>query len=195
MTGDTPEAASSRAAGGCVLIMGLAAAGGVAYAVPESAYFVAGLLTTTAFRKGRVLVARYRRTSDEPDAAETVDIVEVLRGLASDGQHARLTQLAEAAGLPDTRTVRTLLHEAGIPVRPGVRSGGKNGPGVHHDDVPPLSGGGSGAPSGGCLCSSGANTNANNTPSEGAEEGLRVEPIGQSGSVVRVPGERRAYTV
>ncbi|MGP3684137.1 hypothetical protein ACTVZO_05385 [Streptomyces sp. IBSNAI002] len=190
------EPGGNRVAGGCVLAVGLAAAGTVAYAIPESAYFVAGLLATQAVRRGRTLAARFQWPDAEPDAdAEPVDIVSTLQRLAEGGQHVRLTQLAEAAGLPDTKAVRALLNEAGIRIRDGVRAAGKNGPGVHHEDVPPLPGAGDGAPSGGCLCSSAANTNANNDASADGREGLHVEPIGHSGSVVRVPGERRAYTV
>ncbi|WP_328962955.1 hypothetical protein [Streptomyces virginiae] len=183
-----------RVAGGCVLAVALAACGTIAYAVPESAYFVAGLLATRAAHKARALATRFRRPDDESESEE-VDIVAKLQGLAEGGEHVRLTQLQEAAGLPDTKAVRALLDEAGIPIRPGVRAAGRNGPGVHHDDIPALPASAEGAPSGGCLCSSAANTNANNGPAPGPGEGLRVEPIGQSGSVIRVPGERRAYTV
>jgi hypothetical protein len=46
------------------------------------------------------------------------------------------------------------------------------------------------------LCSSGANANANNAPESGAEKGLRVEPIGQAGTVVHDPAEaHRRQTV
>ncbi|MFG2976281.1 hypothetical protein ACGFYY_25275 [Streptomyces sp. NPDC048331] len=187
----TEAQGDGRVAGGCVLAVALAAGGTIAYAVPESAYFVAGLLATRAVHKAKELAARFRRPDGEPESVE-VDIVAALQGLAAGGEHVRLTQLQEAAGLPDTKAVRALLDEAGIPVRTGVRAGGKNGPGVHHDDVPPLSASIVGAPSGGCLCSSAANTNTNNTAPPAPREGLRVEPIGQSGSVIRVAGERRA---
>ncbi|WKD36520.1 hypothetical protein [Streptomyces xanthophaeus] len=200
MTADEPHPAEEqrdgRVAGGCVLAVALAAGGTIAYAVPESAYFVAGLLATRAAHKAQGLAARFRRPDDEPEPEPVeVDIVAKLQSLAEGGEHVRLTQLQEATGLPDTGAVRALLDEAGVRVRSGVRAGGKNGPGVHHEDVPPLPGAGNGAPSGGCLCSSAANTNANNGPSREPGEGLRVERIGQSGSVIRVPGERRAYTV
>lgn len=188
------EQGDGRVAGGCVLAVALAAGGTIAYAVPESAYFVAGLLATRAAHKARALAARFRRPDDEAEPEE-VDVVAVLQGLAVGGENVRLTQLQKAAGLPDTKAVRTLLDEAGIPVRTGVRAGGKNGPGVHHEDVPPLPAVAEGAPSGGCLCSSAANTNANNGPSQGPREGLSVEAIGQAGAVVRVQAERRAYTV
>ncbi|MFF3622348.1 hypothetical protein [Streptomyces sp. NPDC002467] len=188
------ERGDNRAAGGCVLAVALAAGGTIAYAVPESAYFVAGLLATRAIGKARTFAGRFQRPNEQA-AAPAVDIVDTLQGLAKGGQNVRLTQLAEKAGLPDTKAVRALLTAAEIPIRDGVRAAGKNGPGVHHDDVPPLPAPEQGPALGGCLCSSGANTNANNGRPEGAGEGLCVEPIGQSGTVVRVPGERRAYTV
>ncbi|MFD4740603.1 hypothetical protein ACFWNQ_25045 [Streptomyces virginiae] len=189
------EQHDGRVAGGCVLAIGLAAAGGVAYAVPEAAYFVAGLLTTWGARKARGLTARLRHPDEQADEEDSIDIVGALQGLAVGGAHVRLTQLAEVTGLPDTKAVRSLLGEAGIRIRDGVRAAGKNGPGVHNEDVPALPGSENGSPSGGCLCSSDANTNANNTAPSDPQEGLRVEPIGQSGSVIRDPSERRAYTV
>lgn len=188
------EAGGNRAAGGCVLAVALAAGGTIAYAVPESAYFVAGLLATRAIDRARPFAARFKRPAEQP-AAPPVDIVTALQGLAEGGQNVRLTQLTERTGLPDTKAVRAHLAAVGIPIRVGVRAAGKNGPGVHNDDVPPLPAAGNGASLGGCLCSSPANTNANNGRPEGGEEGLRVEPIGHAGAVVRVPSELRAYTV
>ncbi|MFE5895847.1 hypothetical protein ACFQ67_00200 [Streptomyces sp. NPDC056488] len=177
----------SRAAGGCVLVIGLGIAGGVAYAVPESAYYVAGLLTAAGARKARTWTSRRREVAEEEP--EPVDIVAVLQQLGEGGQHVRLTQLQEAAGLPTTKAVRALLDEAGVPVRPGVRAGGKNGPGVHQDDIPtplPVSG----APSGTCVCAGhAANANTNNTGGEGSGEGLRVDRIGHAGTVVHTPAE------
>lgn len=165
----------SRAAGGCVLAIGAGIAGGVVYAVPELGYFVAGLTITTVVRKARH--AWLNRGADEEEA---VDIVAVLHELSDGSQHVRLTQLQEAAGLPDTKTVRALLDEADIPVRAGVRAGGKNGPGVHHTAIPRSCE----AADDGCWCRSGANTNANNTPEQGPEKGFRVEHTGQAGTTV-----------
>lgn len=187
------EHEGGRIAGGCVLAVALGGAGTVAYAVPDVAYFVTGLLTAAGVRRARAWAAG-RRTTEEPDG-EPVDIVPVLRSLAASGVHVRLTQLQEAAGLPDTKTVRALLDEAGVRVRPGVRADGRNGPGVHYSDVPPLLADEAGTPSEGCLCSSTTNTNANNAAPPTPRKGLRVEPIGHAGSIVRDPSERRAYKV
>ncbi|WP_369778849.1 hypothetical protein [Streptomyces sp. R33] len=188
-----PAEGGSRAAGGCVLAVALTGAGCVAYAVPETAYYVTGLLTAAGIRKARTWVAA-RRNGEQPDD-KPVNIVAVLQDLAAGGEHVRLTQLQQAAGLPDTKAVRALLAAVGIPIRTGVRAGGRNGPGVHHADVPPLPGARSGTPSEGCLCSSTANANADNGQPEGVGEGLRVEAIGHAGAVVRVPSELRTYTV
>lgn len=168
----------SRAAGGCVLAIAAGAAGGVAYAVPELGYFVAGLTITTVVRKAHH--AWLNRGASDEDEAEEVDIVAVLHELSDGSQHVRLTQLQEAAGLPDTKAVRALLDEAGIPVRAGVRAGGKNGPGVHHTAIPRVCD----ASSDGCWCRSDANTNTNNAPGEGPEKGFRVEHTGQAGVTV-----------
>lgn len=169
----------SRLAGGCVIAVAGAAAGGVVYAVPEVGYFVAGLLATAAVRKARGWTAG-RRQEGAPDEELPVDIVTVLQQLGEDGQNVRLTQLQKAAGLPDTKAVRALLDAAGIPVRPGVRAGEKNGPGVHAADIPPVDD----APSDRCLCRSGANANTNNDSESGPEKGFRVETTGQAGITV-----------
>lgn len=183
---EAPDGAS-RAAGGCVLAIGLGIAGGVAYAVPETAYYVAGLLTAAGARKARTWATRRREVAE--DEPEPVDIVTVLQQLGEGGQHVRLTQLQEAAGLPTTKAVRALLDEAGIRTRPGVRADGKNGPGVHAADIPaPLPA--SGAPSAACVCAGhAANTNTNNTGGEGGEKGLRVDHIGHAGTVVHTPAD------
>lgn len=160
------EEQPSKLAGGCVLAIGAALAGGVVYAFPETGYYAAGLLTTAGIRKARTWIdGRRGKTAEEPDEAEPVDIVAALQQLGEGGEHVRLTQLQEAAGLPDTKAVRALLEEAAVPVRSGVRAGGKNGPGVHQDDIPAHSPTTSDPSSECCLCSSeAANANTNNRP-------------------------------
>lgn len=159
---DTPN----RAAIGCLAVIGASFAGTIVIVVPETAYYTAGLLTAAGVRRARTWVAGRRRTvSDETDEAEQVDIVAVLQQLGEDGDHVLLTRLREAADLPDTKAVRTLLDEAGIPVRAGVRTPGGNGPGVHADDIPTPSPTTSDPSPGRCLCSSeAANANTNNRP-------------------------------
>ncbi|NNJ04162.1 hypothetical protein HHX38_08445 [Streptomyces sp. PKU-MA01144] len=184
------EEQGSRLAGGCVAV---ALVGGSLYvvvqAVPESAYVLIGCAGTIGVQRARAWNARRREPASEGEQSEPVDILATLRTLADGGEHVRLTQLQKAAGLPNTKVVRALLAEAGVRVRIGVRAGGKNGPGVHHKDIPPLPSPESAAPSGRCLCSSGANANTNNASEEGPREGLRVEPIGQAGARIIDPNE------
>lgn len=183
----------SKLAGGCVLAIGAALAGGVVYAVPELGYTVAGALAAAGVRRARTWAAgrREHAVDEQPEAEDAVDIVAALNELCAGGHHVRLTQLQELTGLPDTKAVRALLDDAGIPVRPGVRAGGKNGPGVHMADIPALAP----AHEPGCLCRSDANTNTNNGDQEGPGEGLRVEAIGAAGVVYRDPTEtQRRHT-
>ncbi|MEU2111837.1 hypothetical protein [Streptomyces sp. NPDC019507] len=188
------EEQGSRLAGGCVAVVLVGAPMfALVNAAPESAYVLVGVLGTVGVQRARAWNARRRESTAEEEQPQPVDIAEHLRALGTDGRHVRLTQLQEAAGLPDTKAVRALLDAAGIPVRTGVRAGGKNGPGVHHEDIPPLPSPDSGAPSGGCLCRSGANANTNNTDGVESREGLRVEPIGQAGALIIDPSEARRH--
>jgi hypothetical protein len=199
---EPPAPMSERTARAILGAVGLMAAWGVVVAVPEAAYFVAGLGAAHCCRKGRAWIDRRREAADEeaeePDA-EPVDVVEQLHTLSAGKHHVLLTRLAAAAGLttttgkPDTKAVRGLLDEAGVEVAGGVRTPHGNGPGVRLKDIPPpLSP--DGAPAvGRCLCSSGANANANNEPEEGPREGFRVEPIGQAGTVVHDPAEAHRH--
>lgn len=183
---DTPN----RAAIGCLAVIGVSFAGTIVVVVPETAYYTAGLLTAAGVRRARTWAAGRRRAdADEADEEQPVDIVAVLQKLSQGGEHVRLTQLQKAAGLPDTKAVRALLDDASIPVRTGVRAGGKNGPGVHHDDIPRENA----SPSGRCLCRSGANANANNDGGEWPEKGFRVDAIGQGGTVVYDLSETRRH--
>jgi hypothetical protein len=205
---EQPAPMSERTARAILGAVGLMAAWGVVAAVPEAAYFVAGLGASACCRKGRAWIDRRREAAvAESDEEQPVDVVEQLRALSAGEHHVLLTRLAAAAGLttengrPDTKAVRALLDEAGVTVRVGVRAPDsegitRNGPGVHLDDVPaPLPSDGA-PPVGRCLCSSGANANANNAPESGAEKGFRVEPIGQAGTVVHDPAEaHRRQTV
>jgi hypothetical protein len=178
---DAGEQRKERVAAGCLTAIGVTFAGTLAITVPETAYYTAGLLTAAGVRRARTWASRRREASEtEEQEAELVDIVATLQQLGEGGEHVRLTQLQEAAGLPDTKAVRALLDEAGIRIRTGVRSGGKNGPGVHATDIPPLEA----PPSDGCLCRSDANANTNNDVGEDPEKGFRVEHTGQAGITV-----------
>lgn len=158
---------SSRVAGGCVVALGIGAALGIVYAYPDVGTYAAGLVSAAGVRKARGWVVRRRQNAPETvePEPEPVDIVAVLQALGEGGNGVLLTALREAADLPDTKTVRTLLTEAGIRVRAGVRTPAGNGPGVHTDDIPTPSPTTSSPSPGGCLCSSeAANANTNNRP-------------------------------
>ncbi|MEU2510187.1 hypothetical protein ABZ621_36615 [Streptomyces sp. NPDC007863] len=159
---------SSRAAGGCVVAIGISGLLGACYAYPDLGTFVAGSVATVAVGKARGWVAKRQthkgeQVVDEADVDEPVDIVTVLQELSEGGNGVLLTALRKAANLPDTKTVRALLTDAGIRVRAGVRTPAGNGPGVHADDVPPPSPTTSDPSPSRCLCSSEAtNANTNN---------------------------------
>lgn len=182
--GDQP----SKLAGGCVLAVGAALAGGVVYAVPEIGYTIAGALAAAGAQRARTWAARRReKAADEPDDEDTIDVVGLLHELSPAATaNVRLTQLQAAADLPDTKPVRALLAEAGIPIKE-VRTGGKVGQGVHATAIPRSCG----APSDGCWCAVTSNNNTNNTPEERPREGLRVDAIGHAGLVIHDPTETR----
>ncbi|MFK3734050.1 hypothetical protein ACI2LJ_27715 [Streptomyces sp. NPDC088090] len=163
---------SSRAAGRCVVALGISGLLAYASVNPDFGTFVAGAASAVAVGRGRQWVAKRRQDApeDTEPEPEPVDIVAVLQALGEGGNGVLLTALREAADLPDTKTVRTLLAEAGIRVRAGVRTPAGNGPGVHADDIPTPSPTTSDPSQDRCLCSSGAaNVNTNNS-----EEGLRA---------------------
>lgn len=189
---EVAEEQPSKLAGGCVLTIGVAVVGGVAYTVPETAYFAAGLMATTAVRRARGWVAgRREKAADEQLAEDVVDIVAALHQLSPAGAaNVRVTQLVEATGLPDRNAVRALLAEAGIPTKE-VRTGGKVGQGVHATAIPRSCN----PDPDGCWCAVTSNNNTNNTPAQAPGEGLRVEAIGAAGVVYRDPNEtQRRHT-
>jgi len=188
-TPGTGEQRKERAALGCLLVIAIGVGGAVAVAVPETAYYAAGIGTAAAIRKARTWAAGRRGNADEQpdaeDAVDTVDIVAALHHLSPAGAaNVRLTQLVEATGLPDRDAIRALLAEAGIPTKE-VRTGGKVGQGVHATAIPRSCG----APPDGCWCAVTSNNNTNNTGGEGPEKGLRVDTIGQAGIVITDPTE------
>lgn len=104
---------------------------------------------------------------EDPAEPDPADVLDLLRDLIGDDRGILLTALRTPLQAADTRAVREALAEAGIRVREGVRTAGGNGPGVHRDDLPPLSPPPAAPPVGGVVAGEHANTNANNT--------LRVE--------------------
>lgn len=178
----TAEQRKQRAAVGCLALIGATAAVSIGIAIPETAYYAAGLMTLAAYRKGRTWFTGRRDSADE---ADVVDIVAALHELSPAGAaNVRITQLVESTGLPDRDAVRALLDAGNIPFKE-VRTGGKVGQGVIASAIPRSCG----APPGSCWCAVTSNNNTNNTPEEGPEKGLRVDHIGEAGLIYRDPAE------
>jgi hypothetical protein len=124
--------------------------GGVALAERRALWVMLAAWCLTAWVVGRDAVdadEEHEQAADEeqhgPDAADMADIVRELgagTGVLLTRLRDQLLEEYEGHGWT-TKDVRTLLAEAGVRVREGVRvSGVGNGPGVHRDDVPvPLS--------------------------------------------------------
>lgn len=169
-----------------LFVVGLFLMWGIVTALPEVAYVVVGAAGSVAWRKGRTRWAeRHEDGADEGEAeAEPVDVAAALRKLVGDDNGVLLTALRDELKQPDTKTVKGLLDEAGIPWR-GVRTRAGNGPAVHKDDIPAApSPDDGGTHSDRCCCRSGDNANTNTSAAGAPEEGLRVERIGHAGRVV-----------
>lgn len=177
---------SSRIAGGCVVVilagLGVLVLKAVVTAAPYVAYFVVGILCTVGWQKARARLGR-RRSSEGEEEAPAPDVGEALRRLVGDDKGVLLTTLRDDLKLPDTKVVKALLDEAGIPWKAGRTREG-NGPSVRREHIPA-------APSpvadhahgDGCCCRSGDNNNGDNAEEGTPEEGLHVEAIGQAGTV------------
>lgn len=109
-----------------------------------------------------------------PAEADPADVADVVRDVIGTGRGALLTGLRGPLGAADTRAVRECLDAAGIPVRPGVRTAGGNGPGVHRDDVPAPRPAPADAPVAVVAAGEDANTNANNKPTVVVREGTTI---------------------
>lgn len=129
-------------------------------------------------------------TPTDPDPADVLDLV---RDLIGDSRGVLLTALRQPLRAPDTRAVRKVLAGAGIRVREGVRTGGGNGPGVHRDDLPPVSPETKAVDSERCLPSSAANANTNNTSSGTPQKGIRVHRIGAEGVILYDPADTHRH--
>lgn len=192
------EGEPSRIAGWFVvlvlIVLAVVALKAIVTAFPYVAYYVAGLLTCWGWHKARTWLNRRRDDDQEPgeDAVE-VDVAAALRDLSGDaGTSVLLTTLQKRLQLPDTKAVKALLDEAGIPHKP-VRTPAGNGPGVHKADIPPAPSPAAEPHDERCCCRSGDNDNANNAPGEGAEEGFRVVPIGTDGRIVYDPADANRH--
>ncbi|MFF3497394.1 hypothetical protein ACFYWS_39385 [Streptomyces sp. NPDC002795] len=111
---------------------------------------------------------------EAPVAPDPADITDVVRDVIGPGRGALLTALVGPLGVADTKAVRELLAAADIPLRPGVRTPGGNGPGVHTDDMPTPRPALDDADVGVVAAGETANTNTNNKPTVEAREGMTI---------------------
>lgn len=111
---------------------------------------------------------------DEPDDLDPDDVTDLVRDLIGNEKGVLLTALCAPLRAADTRAVREVLAEAGIPVRPGVRTPGGNGPGVHRDDVPPLAPLPQADPVDVVVAGESANANTNNSLRVESREGMTI---------------------
>ncbi|WP_171110584.1 MULTISPECIES: hypothetical protein [unclassified Streptomyces] len=171
----------SRLAGGCVvvvlvgvLVLVLKVTVSVA---PYVAYFVAGILVTIVWQKGRAWLGGRRDGGEEqPEEESAPDVGEALRRLVGDDNGVLLTHLRDDLKLPDTKAVKQLLDEAGITWK-AVRTSRGNGPGVHVKDIPAAPSPAADPCGDGCCCRSDDNDNSDNAEPPQPREGSRVRRI------------------
>lgn len=190
-----PGQMNERTAKAVLLVIMLGAVWGIVAAFPWVAYVIVGVLGTLGWQKAHGWIGRRAAAKDGEEGPEDVevDVVAALQYLGRGGRNVLLTELRDELGVADTKTVRGLLGEARVDVRPGVRTLAGNGPGVHWDDIAALSPVGDDSHGDRCSCRSEANANANNGEQEEPGEGLRVETIGQAGAVIRDPADDHRY--
>jgi hypothetical protein len=159
---------SERAAKIVLLVVGLLAMWGIVAVLPETAYFVAGIMACRGWQKARSWIGR--RGSEPESMTDEVtaeDLVETLHELAA--PNVFLADVAAAFGLSGA-DARALLEGYEIRIRRAVRNGNDTGVGVHRDDLPPLP---RPVPEGA------------STPVDLHNQQPTVEPIGLAGVVVK----------
>ena len=187
-TAEEAEGPSERAeliAKAVLVAVALLAAWGLVAAMPEIAYVVTGILICLGWQKARARLTRRDDDGQEPEEETVeVDVAAALRELSGDADTSvLLTTLRNRLELPDTKAVKALLDEAGIPHK-AVRTPDGNGPGVHKTDIPPMVSPAAEPHDERCCCRSDDNNNADNTPGDGSQKGTRVEAIGDGGRLV-----------
>ena len=185
-----PRQMSDRTAKAILLAVGALAAWGILVAAPWIAYVVVGILLDRGWQKIRAwrAVRQDDAAPEVPEVGPLLDVVAELQALGRHGNSVLLTELRDALGVADTKVVKQLLDEEGIPWKP-VRTPNGNGPGVHKDAVPAVFSPAADSHGEGCCCRSGGNGNGDNGGGEGAGEGFRVVRIGTDGKIVYDPKE------
>jgi hypothetical protein len=113
-------------------------------------------------------------TGEQPVEPDPQDVIDLVRDVIGDDRGTLLTALRQPLRAPDTKAVREVLAAAGMRVRPGVRTGAGNGPGVHRDDLPPLSPADETPDGERCLPRSAANNNTNSALLVQSREGMTI---------------------
>jgi hypothetical protein len=197
--GESGESAgmSERTAKIVLLTVGLLVMWGIVAVLPETAYFVAGIMACRGWQKARGWIGRRGSDEDEagePEANGTVvgaaetwrvpTFHELCESLARVGTpHAHIAVLAHDLGTTPER-VREALDACGVQVEAVRMQGRGSSTGVKGDALPtPRS-----TPGGVVGAGQPANDN-NNASATTPEKGLRVEHIGQAGAIVHDPAD------
>ncbi|MFJ8992641.1 hypothetical protein ACIRQH_19870 [Streptomyces sp. NPDC102279] len=177
---DEDEESTGRARTVVLLVVGAVASWRIISVFPEVAYVATGIVGTVVVQKTRQLMTRDKEPAEAVEDEEQPDVGEALRRLVGDDNGVLLTRLQRDLKLHDTKAVKQLLDDAGIPWK-GVRTRDGNSTGVHVKDIPAAPSPSDHSHGDGCCCRSGDNANSNNGSGPGTEEGIRVEPIENSG--------------
>lgn len=193
-----PGEMSEWTAKAIVVVVGCGAMWGVVAAFPWVAYVVVGVLGTLGWQKARGWIGRRRSDeADEPDPkadetaagdAETWRVPtfhELCESLARVGTpHAHIAVLAHDLGTTPER-VREALDACGVQVEAVRMQGRGSSTGVKGDALPVPR-----PPLGGVVAAGQpADNDNNNAEGDVPREGLRVEPIGLSGTVTYHPAD------
>ncbi|MGW3847168.1 hypothetical protein [Streptomyces fagopyri] len=179
-----PEEPSERTRVVVLFVVGTVAAWRIVAAFPDVAYVVVGILGTVGWQKGRAWREGREEGEQQQAKAEPPDVAAALRRLVGDDKGVLLTVLRDDLKLPDTKAVKQLLDDAGIPWK-ASRTRAGNGPAVRAESIPPAPSPAADPHGDGCCCRSGGNGNSNGHGRDEAGEGLRVEPIGNAGHILR----------
>lgn len=189
----------SRIAGGCVMAIlagvALLLLKAVITVAPYTAYFVAGVLVCLAWQKAEAWLRKRRGEPAEGEQEEAKpDVAEALRRLIGDDKGVLLTRLRDDLKLPDTKAVKSLLNEAGIPWKPSRTREG-NGPAVRKEAIPPAPSPTVGDAHGDGCCRSGDNGNDNNGGGEEGGKGVRVKRTNGGLIIYDLADEHRHHRV
>ncbi|MFI1701971.1 hypothetical protein ACH419_39325 [Streptomyces bobili] len=171
-----PGGMSERTAKAILALVAIGAVWGIVAVWPEIAYIIVGAIGLCGWQKAGAWLRKRRGEPAEGEQERAKpDVAAALRRLIRDDKGVLLTRLRDDLKLPDTKAVKALLDEAGIPWKPSRTRDG-NGPAVRKEAIPPAPSPAVSDPHGdGCCCRSGDNDNGNNGRGETPGEGIRVQ--------------------